>query len=92
MLNILKRQLCGGLSLCFRILMMSNEKPAIAPFFPTDHYRLVASNYESFHQARNEALVNALLKYFDDVQPKHVVADIGSGTGFLASGSLKRGT
>ena len=64
--------------------MTSNEKPAIAPFFPTDRYRLVASNYDSFYQARNETLMNALLKYFDDVQPKHVVADIGSGTGFFA--------
>jgi len=53
--------------------------------FPkADHYRVVASNYDYFYQGKNEALMNALLKYFDDVQPKHVVADIGSGTGFFA--------
>ena len=51
--------------------------------FFTDHYRDVAKNYDYFYSGPNEAEVSILLKYFD-LQPDHIVVDIGSGTGFLA--------
>ena len=51
--------------------------------FLTDHYRLLGNDYDNFYKARHEAQFTVLLKYFD-VQPDHIVVDIGSGTGFLA--------
>ncbi|KAL9988682.1 hypothetical protein ACROYT_G003156 [Oculina patagonica] len=49
----------------------------------TDHYRVVAKNYDYFYKGPKEAQFSALLKY-QDVQPDHIVVDIGSGTGFLS--------
>ena len=58
---------------------------AVIPFFfAADHYRLLANNYDFFYQPQNETLMASLWKYVDDVKPDHVVADIGSGTGFFA--------
>ena len=56
----------------------------VKPFFSADHYRLIAYNYDFFYQPKNETLMDLLWKYVDDVKPDHVVADIGSGTGFFA--------
>ncbi|KAJ7356330.1 hypothetical protein OS493_025439 [Desmophyllum pertusum] len=48
-----------------------------------DHYRYLAKNYDYFHKERHEAKFVSLLKYLD-IQPDHIVVDIGSGTGCLA--------
>ena len=53
-------------------------------FFSADHYRSVAKNYDKFYKAQTEALMPAVLRHMDDLQPDHLLADIGSGTGFVA--------
>ncbi|XP_068682254.1 ubiquinone/menaquinone biosynthesis C-methyltransferase UbiE-like [Montipora foliosa] len=62
---------------------MEKENQQSDRFGIADHYRSVAKDYDNFYQARNEAMVPVILKYFDDVEPDHVVVDIGSGTGFF---------
>ena len=49
----------------------------------------MAKNYDYFYKEANEAEANVLLKYFN-VQPHHIVVDIGSGTGFLAERLYER--
>ncbi|KAJ7356331.1 hypothetical protein OS493_025440 [Desmophyllum pertusum] len=49
----------------------------------TDHYRSLAKSYDFITKERSEAKFASLLKYLD-IQPDHIVVDIGSGTGCLA--------
>ncbi|KAJ7356297.1 hypothetical protein OS493_025406 [Desmophyllum pertusum] len=47
------------------------------------HYRSLAKSFDYLYKERKETEFAALLKYLD-VQPDHIVVDIGSGTGYLA--------
>ncbi|KAJ7363151.1 hypothetical protein OS493_011429, partial [Desmophyllum pertusum] len=46
------------------------------------HYHSVAEKYDYFYQEYFEARIPVFMKYLD-LKPSHIVADIGSGTGFI---------
>jgi len=48
-----------------------------------EHYSSLANNYEYLYQETYEELIPLVLKSLD-LKPHHVVADIGSGTGWVA--------
>ena len=48
-----------------------------------EHYDSLANNYEHLYQEIHEELIPLLMKSLD-LKPHHIVADIGSGTGFIA--------
>ncbi|KAJ7365782.1 hypothetical protein OS493_002500 [Desmophyllum pertusum] len=52
-------------------------------YISTDYYRSVVEKYDYFFQEYHEARIPVLMKYLD-LKPSHIVADIGSGTGFIA--------
>ena len=52
-------------------------------FLHSGHYRAVADKYDYFYKEYYEGLIPTLMKYLD-LKPHHTVADIGSGTGFMA--------
>ncbi|KAJ7349547.1 hypothetical protein OS493_038614 [Desmophyllum pertusum] len=49
----------------------------------TFHYRSVAEKFDYFYQGHYEGYIPVLMKWLD-LKPSHIVADIGSGTGFIA--------
>jgi len=51
-------------------------------FFP-EHYRSIANSYEYLHKEIYKGLLPQLMKSLD-LKPYHIVADIGSGIGFIA--------
>lgn len=48
-----------------------------------DHYRILADRYDYLYKEVYDGIIPVLLKTLD-LKPGHVVADIGSGTGFIA--------
>ncbi|KAJ7383002.1 hypothetical protein OS493_031172 [Desmophyllum pertusum] len=47
------------------------------------HYRSLAEKFDYFYQGHYEGYIPVLMKWLD-LKPSHIVADIGSGTGFIA--------
>ena len=52
--------------------------------FSTDYYRMIAGKYDDFYKEFHEGAIPVLLKCLD-LKAGHVVADIGSGTGAIAT-------
>ncbi|KAJ7383000.1 hypothetical protein OS493_031170 [Desmophyllum pertusum] len=52
-------------------------------FDVSHHYRSVAEKYDYFYQGKYEGYIPVLMKWLD-LKPSNIVADIGSGTGFIA--------
>ena len=52
-------------------------------FFFSDHYGSVADKFDYFFQEFHEANIPILIECLD-LQPHHIIADIGSGTGIIA--------
>ncbi|KAJ7349549.1 hypothetical protein OS493_038616 [Desmophyllum pertusum] len=48
-----------------------------------DHYRSVAEKFDYFYQEYYEGHIPVFMKWLD-LKPSNIVADIGSGTGFIA--------
>ncbi|KAJ7350152.1 hypothetical protein OS493_038162 [Desmophyllum pertusum] len=52
------------------------------------HYRSVAEKYDYFYQECYEGYIPVLMKWLD-LKPSNIVADIASGTGFIAEQLFK---
>ena len=51
--------------------------------FFSDHYGSVADKFDYFFKEFHEANIPILIECLD-LQPHHIIADIGSGTGIIA--------
>ena len=53
-----------------------------------DHYNKVAESYDDYYLELDQAEIESVVEYLD-LQPDHVVSDVGAGTGHLAEKIFK---